>query len=110
MTALEIIEVLKKEGITLSARGASIAARSQKGTLTEAQKTLISHNKAAILEFLNPSPNGAVSAPDGAIYKEYRYPNGEVLQLTKDEFDNVVEIFRILIRQDNKLRQLEKAA
>ena len=110
MTAHEIVDGLKKVGITLSARGPSIAVLSQTGAFNEAQKLLISENKAAILEFLNPSTTGTVSAPDEAIYKEYLYPNGEVLQLTKDEFDNVVEIFRILIRQDNKLRQMRKAA
>jgi hypothetical protein len=26
------------------------------------------------------------------IYKEYKYPNGEILQLTKEEFDRVVDI------------------
>jgi len=37
------------------------------------------------------------------IYKEYKYPNGEILQLTKEEFDRVVDIFRMLDAQDRKL-------
>lgn len=37
------------------------------------------------------------------IYKEYKYPNGEILQLTKEEFDRVVDIFRMLDAQDRKI-------
>ena len=37
------------------------------------------------------------------IYKEYKYPNGEILQLTKEEFERVVDIFRMLDAQDRKI-------
>jgi hypothetical protein len=37
------------------------------------------------------------------IYKEYVYPNGETLQLTKEEFDRVVDLFRMLDKQDRKI-------
>lgn len=37
------------------------------------------------------------------IYREYVYPNGETLQLTKEEFDRVVDLFRMLDKQDRKI-------
>lgn len=37
------------------------------------------------------------------IFKEYRYPNGEILQITKEEFDRVVDLFRMLDEQDRKI-------
>lgn len=37
------------------------------------------------------------------IYKRYTYPDGDVLELTKSEFDRVVDLFRMLDEQDKKL-------
>ena len=39
------------------------------------------------------------------IFKRYVYPNGEVLELTKSEFDRVVDLFRMLDEQDRKLQR-----
>ena len=36
-------------------------------------------------------------------FKEYVLPTGEVLRLTKDEFDRVLEVVRLLNRQSQKL-------
>ncbi len=37
------------------------------------------------------------------IFKRYTFPNGEVLELTKSEFDQVVDLFRRLDTQDRRL-------
>lgn len=57
-----------------------------------------------------PTMQSAASVPsvrirdDGeVIYKEYVYPNGEILQLTREEFDRVVEVFRMLDEQDRRI-------
>lgn len=42
------------------------------------------------------------------IYKRYVYSNGDVLELTKSEFDRVVELFRMLDEQDRKLERQRK--
>jgi uncharacterized protein YndB with AHSA1/START domain len=42
------------------------------------------------------------------IFKRYEYPNGEVLELTKSEFDRVVEVFRMLDAQDQRLARQRK--
>lgn len=39
------------------------------------------------------------------IFKRYTYPNGEALELTKSEFDRVVELFRVYDEQDRKLER-----
>ncbi len=45
---------------------------------------------------------------DEPIYKRYVHPEtGNILELTKPEFDRVVDVFRMLQGQDEK-RQLEK--
>jgi hypothetical protein len=43
------------------------------------------------------------------IYKRYVYPNGETLELTKSEFDRVVDLFRILNEQDRKLERQQQS-
>ncbi|MEW6055038.1 MAG: hypothetical protein AB1540_00355 [Bdellovibrionota bacterium] len=43
------------------------------------------------------------SDEDGTIYKKYIYPDGHILSLTKEEFDAVVEVFKILDSAQNKL-------
>lgn len=37
-----------------------------------------------------------------AFYKEYDLPNGQRLQLTEDQFNRVVEVFKLLLDQKNK--------
>ncbi len=43
------------------------------------------------------TPSDELVAP--GIFKEYKMPNGETLRLTKDEFDRVVDLFRLLHQQ-----------
>ena len=51
----------------------------------------------------NSAPSMRIRDDGEIIYKEYVYPNGEVLQLTKEEFDRVVDVFRMLDKQDRKI-------
>ena len=37
-------------------------------------------------------------------YRSYQLPDGTILEVTKEEFNNVVEVFRMLWNQDQKLR------
>jgi len=36
------------------------------------------------------------------VYKRYQYPDGRVVEFTKEEFDQVVDVFRILINSKRK--------
>src|ERR1700733_1598270 len=94
----EIFTVLRQAGIELEKVGADLKVRALGAPLTGEQRRLITENKAALLARL-----GAQTAPpggqkeeedDGAIYKEFTYPNGDVLRLTKTEFQRVVSVFR----------------
>lgn len=51
-----------------------------------------------------------ISLPEDGeqIYKRYQYLNGEVLTLTKKEFDHVVELFKMLDEQSRKLERLRE--
>lgn len=42
-------------------------------------------------------------ASTGAHYKSYTLPNGKLLNLSKEEFDHVVEVFKLLIRQRDEI-------
>lgn len=44
---------------------------------------------------------------DGAIYKSYQLSNGKVLNLTKEEFDNVVDVFRMLAEERRRKERKE---
>ncbi len=37
------------------------------------------------------------------VYRTYKYPDGRILELTREEFEEVAETFRILINQKRKL-------
>lgn len=41
-------------------------------------------------------------------FKTYKLPNGNVLSLSREEFDEVVELFRFLLHHDNAKSQTEK--
>ena len=57
--------------------------------------------------------NDSSATSESKYFKEYKYPDGRVLRLTKAQFYAVVDVFRALARQDENLRRLapqEKAA
>jgi hypothetical protein len=109
MTADEILRNLEAEGIVVSAEGRGLKVRASKGPLTEVQRQMIVDNKAALLMRLcaqEGAPPSAESVDAGEeVYKEYVYPNGDVLKLTKAEFDQVVEVFKMLWKQDMLLQK-----
>lgn len=49
------------------------------------------------------------SSPQNGIYKVYKLPNGELLEVTREQFDRVVNAIRILHEADLRV-QREKAA
>lgn len=108
MTADEILAALRREGVEMELAGAGLKVRTTGARLTEEQRTLLTENKAALLARLGaqvaalPAPEPEVE-DDGAVYKEFIYPNGEVLRLTKAEFKRVVDVFKMLIDQQTKL-------
>ena len=123
MNASELLAEFKQHGIEISRAGENVKVTASPGSLTPEQRTLIVENKAAILAYLGGgekcdpqivaelprnAPNIEETAP--AIYREYTLPDGEILQLTKEEFDNVVEVFRMLWRQDQRNSRQLKAA
>ena len=112
MTADEIFRSLEKEGVEVSAVGTGIKVRTHHGPLTNEQKRLITDNKAALLARLGAqeplvAANAVPEECTEEVYQEYVYPGGEVLKLTREEFDRVVDVFRMLVEQDTLLRERE---
>jgi len=121
MTAEQLLSWLKTEGVEIVRDGESLKIRTSQGLLTEKQRELIVENKAGLLVLLGAQMDAQREAAvlvkpkdeDGvstSYYKEYVYPNGEVLKLTKEEFDNVVDVFRMLLDQDTRLQKQSKKA
>ncbi len=127
MTAQELVQVLCEAGIELEVDGGNLRVRALKSKLTEDQRKLISDNKADLLSYLagqsnehncgSPPPSDPPAAaiqPKAEnsrhdVYKEYTLPDGQKLQLTKQEFDRVVELFQQLADQDARLRKNSSA-
>lgn len=109
MTIDEILATLGNEGVEVTRSGAGLKVRATKGPLTENQRKLITENKTALLARFGAQVAPTVSPPQedldnsDAVYKEYAYPNGDVLRLTKAEFRNVVDVFKMLMEQETKL-------
>ena len=48
-----------------------------------------------------------IESGERPIYKEYEYPDGRLLRLTKDEFDQIAQVFFKPFIQDQKNEQKE---
>ncbi len=113
MTPQQILESLKAEGVELGCDQGNLKVRSTKTKVTNAQISLITANKPALLAHLSnggDERNCGSLAQTGAqgsdtastpvpppvvpkVFKEYKLPNGNILQLTREDFDRVVENF-----------------
>ena len=123
MTPQQILELLSRDGIDLISDQGNLKVRSTKSKITDEQKSLILANKTILLAHLKtidapkcgsleksvPAPtvpSSANEAPPGQTYcKVYKLPNGRIEKYTKEEFDRVVEVMRLLHQQSLKLGQ-----
>jgi TubC N-terminal docking domain len=123
MSAAELLVELKRNGIEVSRVGENLKVIASPGKVTPEQRTMIVENKTALLAHFDsdekpPSPQATemptstprIEEAPPAVYREYVLPDGEILQVTKEEFDNVVEIYRMLWQQDQRNAQALKAA
>jgi hypothetical protein len=131
MSAAEIIEILEVSGIKITCEGNQLRVRSNTAKITNEQKKLISDSKSKLIAFLNGSANERNSgslepeltkatplpsseqepSPNPSrepFFKEYKLPNGEILQLTKEEFYRVVDVFRMLWEEDKRKNRTKK--
>lgn len=122
MTPQQILESLKAYGIELICEQDNIKVRATKSKLTDEQKNLISAHKSALLTHLK-TPQGerncgsteeivvtgtadqVLTSHEPTAYKEYQLADGKTLKMTKEDFDRVVDLFRLLYRQSQKIGQ-----
>jgi hypothetical protein len=123
MSVSEIVTMLKANGIEMKATGENLKITASPGKLTPEQRTLILDHKAAILTFLKEGetkqnvepPMPSLEAPGSEpikpeIYRDYKFSNGETLQVTQEEFDNVVDVYRMLWMLEKKYSRKQKVA
>lgn len=122
MTPGELIAKLRGDGITLRRDGESLRVTSNTGKIHAEIKSLILENKPALLEYLgsaapgdglpasSPDVSSALSSPSEPPYRSYTLPDGSVLALTREEFEGVVAVFRMLWRQDQRNQEKGRAA
>ena len=122
MTPQQILTSLKAEGIELGIEQRNLKVQSTKAKITDAQKSFIAANKPALLALLGndehncgsleqSKPQATVDIPptqnqspaESGVFKEYKLSNGEMLRLTKDEFDRVVDLLRFLHQYSQKI-------
>lgn len=122
MTPQQILESLNADGIELICEQNNLKVRATKSKLTDEQKALISNHKSALLTHLKTPQDerNCGSAEKNVVagmldplptsrkpsaYKEYQLADGKTLTLTKEDFDRVVDVFRLLHQQSQKIGQ-----
>ncbi|GIL17257.1 MAG: hypothetical protein BroJett040_10080 [Oligoflexia bacterium] len=99
---IDVIRMLRAQG-SIAFRGSG-----KKGDpfLYSVPSSLVepSQNSAAFRSGNTPQvitkPTGDSETPP--IFKTYKLPNGDVLSLSRGEFDEIVDLFRLLLRQSEK--------
>ena len=118
MNSAEIITHFAAQGIAISFVGDRINARIKHGKITDDQKNLIVTYKPILLAYFqgrldahnDGSPLPKSQPPVVSVntysktncFKEYELPDGTTLQLSREEFDDVVDLFRIRLSQSEK--------
>lgn len=117
MNAKAIIECLMTEGISVRLDKGNLHVHAERGKFLDRHREILKSNKEILVDFLSgaavpstaggqePLPLGlAPPTPSKAkapkYFKEYHQPDGTTLQLTKEAFDSVVDLFRTLRKQD----------
>ncbi len=114
MNVQSLLEQLAKDGLTVEVLGDRLRV-TPTSAIKPKHKDVLRANKEAILAYLRsevsrtatvetasttPCPQ---SGDQGETYKRYSMPDGSVLELTREEFDAVVDAFRQLAAADVKL-------
>lgn len=123
MSAAELIDILKRDGIEIRVREGRLGLVATSGRITDKHKALVRDHKTALVAIVDAVPGKqncgscelaepqafrpipSVNGSTGDAFKEYRMPDGAILQVSKDEFARVIEVFRMLHLQKLKLSE-----
>ena len=123
MNALEIIKSLKDLGVTLEVHSGQLKVTASKNRLTPEQVKLITENKLELHKILSllknaprpkslqvaqqygDPPTSKDTSNQSPYFFEGLQPNGKMLRLTKEEFNEFVDFFRILIKMDRQQKK-----
>ena len=122
MNVSQILENLRDQGLEVSLENGNLRVRATRAKITEEQLSLLKGYKELLVVHLSQETGGRngnspltesastteptscdeASPEESKGFKEYKLPNGETLRLTREEFDRVVDLFRLLHRQSLK--------
>lgn len=116
MKVEELISLVRSEGIQIEIRDGKLWLSMKP---SQSALDLLSQRKTEVLDYLARSKEPArESAPNtelrsdalassresqGQPFKSYKFPEGTVVDLTREEFGDIVEVFRLLHEQQLKL-------
>ena len=128
MNPKDILHLLRKQGIEVTIKGGRLLATPSE-QVTEDHINILKKNKPEILQYLQKTHEPPVtmvthvtmkSAPStligdkcissGSVYKRYDQPDGSILELTKDDFDAICDVVRMLALPDKKNRKKNHVA
>jgi hypothetical protein len=106
MTPQQILSDLTDVGIEISLAGGDLRVSGRHELLTPERRSLIKRHKLQLIAILrrDTTEEGHLSG-EPLPYKQYQYPNGRTLTLSREEFYRVVDAVRILLRMHNEQSQ-----
>ena len=114
MNPQSLLNNLAEKGVEISLHGGDLRICASRDALLEKDLELIRRNKAQILSCLRSTMTSSEEEDTQASFKEYKYPNGEIFKLSKEEFYRVVDLVRLLLKMDYEIchngHEADKAA
>src|SRR5262245_38132144 len=109
MSVEQFLKTLKNDGIVVEVQNEQLKITTTKKKPTTDQLQFLSSNKSEILKKISSlcSVKKIETAPmseeiQGPFFYQEKRPSGEMLQITKDDFDDLIEFFRILSKIDRR--------
>lgn len=104
MTPVNLLKVLGDNLIDVTLKDDQLCLRGNPGVPHEIQKMVREH-KTELIQHLQVGAKNIIEVDKNVPYKSYVYPSGDVLELTREEFDSIVDLFRTLKKWRDEAQQ-----
>jgi hypothetical protein len=104
MTLKKIISELADSDVEISIVGGDLKISGDPKMLTHERISLIKRYKLQIMDLLRTEAarNVETASDEKKPYRQYQYPDGQLLSLSRDEFYRVVDVVRVLLKMANE--------
>ncbi len=103
MSPAQIVAELAEEGIGISVLGGDLKLVGQRELISPEKIQVIKRHKHILIDFLRSKETVHTETTDKQVaFKQYRYPDGQILSVSRDEFFRVVDAVRLLVKMDNE--------